>query len=163
MRDSGLVVWFSLWVREVPGSIPGCPRLTFNFNVMFQETSWNFLSCREPKRNFRYCLRDSSLVVWFSLWVGEVPGLTPGCRRLTFNFNVMFQETSWVFSSCRATNRNFRHCLRDSGLVVWFTLREREVPGSIRGCPLLPFNFNVMFQETSWSFLSCRAAKRNFR
>ena len=31
IRDSGLVVWFSLWVREAPGSIPGCPRTIFFF------------------------------------------------------------------------------------------------------------------------------------
>ena len=29
LGDVGLVVWFSLWVREVPGSTPGRPRLHF--------------------------------------------------------------------------------------------------------------------------------------
>ena len=28
-RPDGLVVWFSLWVREVPGSIPGQAHLIF--------------------------------------------------------------------------------------------------------------------------------------
>ena len=35
----------------------------FIFQFMFQETSWNFLSCRAQKRNFRYCLQDSGPVV----------------------------------------------------------------------------------------------------
>ena len=160
LQDSGLVVWFSLRVREDPDSIPGCP--LFPFKVMFQETSWNFSSCRVTKRNFWHCLRDSGLVVWFSLLVREVPGSIPGCRIFPFNFNAMFQETSWTFSSCRATKRNFRICLRDSGLVVWVSLRVREVPGSIPGCPLFPYSFKVMFQETSWIFSSCRVTKRNF-
>ena len=25
--DSGLVIWFSPWVQEDPGSTPGCPQL----------------------------------------------------------------------------------------------------------------------------------------
>ena len=163
MRDSGLVVWFSLRVREVPGSIPGCPLFPCNFKIMFQETSWIFPSCRVTKKNFRHCLRDSGLVVWFSLRVREVPGSIPGCPLFPCNFKIMFQETSWIFSSCRATKRNFRHCLRDSGLVVCFSLRVREVPDSIPSCPLFPYNFNAMFRETSWIFSSCRGTKRNFR
>ena len=162
MRDSGLVVWFSLRVREVPGSIPGCPLFPYNFKIMFQETSWIFSSCRVTNRIFWHCFRDSGLVVWSSLRVREVPGSTPGCPLFLFNFNAMFQETSWTFSSFRATKK-FRHCLRDSGLVVWFSLRVREVPGSIPGCPLFPCNFKIMFQETSWILSSCRATKRNFR
>ena len=132
---------------------------------MFQETSWVFLSCRAPKKNFRYCLQDSGLVVWLTLSVlgcERSRVSIPGCPRFPFSFTAMFQETSWIFSTCRATKRNFRHCLRDSGLVVSFTFREREVPGSIPSCPLFPFNFKVMFQETSWNFSSCRVTKRNF-
>ena len=154
------MVWFSLWVREVPGSFPGCPRLTFNFTVMFQETSWKFLSCREPKRNFQYCLRDIGLVVWFTLrvvgWKRSRVSI-PGCPLFPFSFNAMIRETSWKFSSCRAPKRNFRYCLRDSGLVVWLTLRalgcERSLV-SIPGCPLFPFSFITLFRETSWIFLS---------
>ena len=165
LRDSGLVVWFSLWVREVPGSIPGCPRLTLHFKLCFK-TSWIFLSCRAPKRNSRFCLQDSGLVVRLTLRVlgcERSRVSIPGCPRFPFSFTAMFQETSWIFSTCRATKRNFRHCLRDSGLVVSFTFREREVPGSIPSCRLSPSNFNAMFQETSWIFSSCRATKRNFR
>ena len=161
LRNSGLVVWFSLRVREVPGSIPGCPLFPYSFNVMFQETSWIFSSCRVTKRNFWHCLRDSGLVVWFSLWVREVPGSIPGRPCLTLYFNLCF-KTSWNFWSCRAPKRNFRYCLQDSGLVVWFSLRVREDPGSIPGYPLFPFNFKVMFQETSWNFSSCRVTKRKF-
>ena len=166
MRDSGLVVWFSLRVREVPGSIPGCPRLTFNFNVMFQETSWSILSRWAPKRKFQYCLRDIGLVVWFTLRIVGCKRSRvsiPGCPLFPFSFNAMIQETSWIFPSCRVTKRNFPHCLRDSGLVVWFYLRVRELPGSIPSCTLFPFSFKVIFQETSWKFSSCRAPKRNFR
>ena len=112
---------------------------------------------RATKRKFWRCFRDSGLVVWFSLWVREVPGSIPGCPRLTYNFNVMFQETSLNFSSSRAPKRNFRYCLRDSGLVVWFTLRvlgcERSRV-SIPGCPFFPFSFITMFRETSWTFTS---------
>ena len=129
---------------------------------MFQETSWTISSCRATKRNFRNCLLDSGLVVWFSLRVREVPGSIPGCPCFPFSFTAMFQETSWIFSTWRARKRNFRHCLQDSGLVVWFSLRVREDPGSIPGCPLFPFNFKVMFQETSWNFSSCRVTKRKF-
>ena len=45
----------------------------FIFQFMFQETSGNFLSCRAPIRNFRYCLQDSGLVVLLTLRVREVP------------------------------------------------------------------------------------------
>ena len=165
LRDSGLVVWFTLREREVPGSIPGCPLFPFNFNAMFRETSWIFSSCQATKIYFWHCLRGSGLVVWFTLRILGCESSRvsiPGCPLFPFSFNAMIQETSWVFSSCRATNRNFRHCLRDSGLVVWFTLREREVPGSIPGCPLFPFNFNAMFRETSWIFSSCQATKIYF-
>ena len=134
----------------------------FWFQFMFQEASWNFVSCRAPKRKFRHCLRDSGLVEWFSLRVREVTGSIPGCTLFPFNFKVIFRETSWKFSSCRATQRNFCHCLLDSGLVVWFSLRVREVTGSIPGCTLFPFNFKVIFQETSRKFSSCRAPKINF-
>ena len=165
LRDSGLKVWFSLRVREVPGSIPGCPLSPYSFKVMFQETSWIFSSCRVRKRNFLHCLRDSGLVVWFSLWVGEVPGSIPGCPHLTLNFNLVSRDVM-KFLSCWAPKRNFRYCLQDSGLVVWLTLRvlgcERSRV-SIPGCRLFPFNFNAMFQETSWIFSTCRATKRNFR
>ena len=129
LRDSGLVVWLSLKVREVTGSIPGCTLFLFNFKVIFQETSWKFSSCRAPKRNFPYCLRESGLVVWFTLRVREVPGSITGRPLFHFNFNALFRETSWIFSSCRATKINFWHCLRNSGLVVWFSLGVREVPG----------------------------------
>ena len=137
----------------------------FDFKVqfMFQETSWNFLSCRAPKKNFRYCLQDSGLMVWLTLGVlgcERSRDSIPGCPRFPFSFTAMFQETSWIFSTWRATKRNFRHCLQDSGLVVWFSLRVREDPGSIPGCPLFLFNFKVMFQETSWNFSSCRVTKR---
>ena len=137
----------------------------FIFQFMFQETSWNFLSCRAPIRNFRYCLQDSGLVVWLTLRVlgcERSRVSVPGCTRFAYNFKVMFQETSWTFSSCRATKRKFRNCLRVSGLVVWFSLKVREVPGSIPGCPLFPYSSKVMFQETSWIFSSCRVTKRNF-
>ena len=33
--DVGLVVWFSLWVREVPGSTPGRPRQFFSPPISF--------------------------------------------------------------------------------------------------------------------------------
>ena len=131
LRDSGLVVWFSLRVREVPGSIPGCPLFPCSFKVMFQETSWIFSTSRATKRNFWHRLRDSGLVVWFTLRVlgcERSRVSIPGGPLFPFNFNAKFQETSWIFSSCRATKRNFRYCLRDSGLVVWFSLRVREVP-----------------------------------
>ena len=162
LPDSGLVVWFLLWVRDVTGSIPGCTLFPLTFKVIFQETSRKFSSCRAPKINFWHCLRDSGLVVWFSLRVQEVTGSIPGCTVFPFNFKVIFQETSWKFSSCRATQRNFWHCLLDSGLVVWFSLRVREVTGSIPGCTLFPFTFKVIFQETSRKFSSCRATKINF-
>ena len=139
LRDSGLVVSFTFREREVPGSIPSCRLSPSNFNAMFQETSWIFSSCRATKRNFRHCLQDSGLVVWFSLRVREDPGSIPGCPLFPFNFKVMFQETSWNFSSCRVTKRNFWHCLRDSGLVVSFTFRVREVPGF--NSQLSPFPF----------------------
>ena len=198
MRDSGLVVCFTLRVREVPGfnsrlSLfpffltlcfkrrhelfrvveqqkeilaffarqwssglilalgargPGFnSRLSpfdFIFQFMFQETSWNFLSCRAPIRNFRYCLQDSGLVVWLTLRVlgcERSRVSIPGCPRFAYKFKVMFQETSWTFSSCRATKRNFRNCLRVSGLVVWFSLRMREVPGFNSRLSLFPFYF----------------------
>ena len=166
LRDSGLVVCFTLRVREVPGFNSRLSPFDFIFQFMFQETSWNFLSCRAPIRNFRYCLQDSGLVVWLTLRVlgcERSRVSIPGCPRFAYKFKIMFQETSWTFSSCRATKRNFRNCLRDSGLVAWFSLRVREVPGSIPGCPLFPYSFKVMFQETSWIFSSCRATKRNFR
>ena len=108
---------------------------------MFQETSWTFSSCRATKRNFRNCLRDSGLVLWFSLRVPEVPGSIPGCPLFPYSFKVMFQETSWIFSSCRVTKRNFRNCLRDSGLVLWFTLRVQEVPGFNSRLSPFPFQF----------------------
>ena len=114
----------------------------FIFQFMFQETSWSFLSCRAPKRSFRYCLQDSGLVVWLTLRVlgcERSRVSIPGCRRFPFSFTAMFQETSWIFSTCRATKRNFRHCLRDSGLVVWFTFRVREVPGFNSQLSLFPF------------------------
>ena len=139
LRDSGLVVWFPLKVREVTGSIPGCTLFLFNFKVIFQETSWIFLSCRATKINFWHCLRNSGLVVWFTLRVREVPGSITGCPLFHFTFNALFRETSWIFSSCRATKINFPYCLLDSGPVLWFTLRVREVPGSIPGCPRLTF------------------------
>ena len=119
----------------------------FWFQFMFQEASWKFVSCRAPKRNFRHCLRDSGLVVWFSLRVREVTGSIPGCTLFPFSFKVIFQEMSWKFSSCRTPKRNFPYCLRDSGPVVWFTLRVREVPGSIPGCPRLSFDFNLCFKK----------------
>ena len=165
MQDSGLMVWHTLRVlgcERSRVSIPGCPCFPFSFTAMFQETSWIFSTWRATKRNFRHCLQDSGLVVWFSLRVREVPGSIPGCPLFPYSFKVMFQETSWIFPSCRVTKRNFWHCLRDSGLVVWFSLRVREVPGSIPGCPLFPYSFKVMFQETSWIFPSCRVTKRNF-
>ena len=108
----------------------------FWFQFMFQEASWNFVSCRAPKRNFRHCVRDSGLVVWFSLRVREVTGSIPGCTLFPFSFKVIFQEMSWKFSSCRTPKRNFPYCLRDNGPVVWFTLRVREVPGSIPAVPV---------------------------
>ena len=133
----------------------------FVLHFMFQDVM-KFLSWRAPKRNFRYCLQDCGLVVWFSLRVREVPGSIPGCPFFPYSFKVMFQETSWIFSSCRVTKRNFWHCLRVSGVVVWFSLWVREVPGSIPGRPCLTLYFNLCF-KTSWNFLSCRAPKRNFR
>ena len=116
----------------------------FIFQFMFQETSWKFLSCRAPIRNFRYCLKDSGLVVWLTLRVlgcERSRVSIPSCRLPPFNFNAMFQETSWIVSSCRATKRIFRHCLRDNGLVVCFTLRVREVPGFNSRLSLFPFYF----------------------
>ena len=132
LQDSGLVVWLTLRVlgcERSRVSIPGCPRFPFSFTAMFQETSWIFSTCRATKRNFRHCLKDSGLVVWSSLRMREVPGSIPGCPLFPFNCKFMFQETSWNISSCRETKRNFRKCLRDSGLVAWFSLRVREVPG----------------------------------
>ena len=132
LQDSGLVVWISLRVREDPGSIPGCPLFPFNFKVIHQETSWNFSSCRVTQRKLCHRLRDSGLVVWFTLRVlgcERSRVSIPGCPRFPFSFTAMFQEMSWIFSTCRATKRNFRHCLQDRGLVVSFTFRVREVPG----------------------------------
>ena len=162
LRESGLVVWFTLRVREVPGSITGCPLSPFNFNAMFRETSWIFSSCRATKRNFRHCLRDSGLVVWFSFRVRELPGSIPGSPLFPFSFNAMFQETSWVFSSCRATKRNFRHCLRDSGLVVWFWRRVRELPGSIPGCPFSLLILKLPFKRRHESFRVVEHKKETF-
>ena len=163
LRDSGLVVWFSLWVREVPCSIPVCPRLTLNFNLCFKRRHGNFWVAEHQKETFGIVC--GTVVLWYDSHLGcERSRVSiPDCRLFPFNFNAMFQETSWTFSSCRATKRNFQHCLRDSGLVVWFSLRVREVPGSIPGCPFFRYNFKIMFQETSWIFSICRATKRNFR
>ena len=144
LQDSGLVVWFSLRVREEPGSIPGCPLFPFNFKVMLQETSWNFSSCQVTQRKLWHRLRDSGLVVWFTLRVlgcERSRVSIPGGPLFPFSFNAKFQETSWIFSSCRATKRNFRYCLRDSGLVVWFTLSVREVPGFNSRLSHFPFQF----------------------
>ena len=152
-------------VARGPGFNSRLSTFDFNFQFMFQETSWIFLSCRAPKRNFRYCLQDSGLVVWFTprvLGCESSRVSIPGCPLFPYNFNAMFRETSWIFSSCRATKRNFRHCLRDSGLVVWFSLRVREVSGSFPGCRLFPYNFKIMFEETSWIFPSCRVTKKTF-
>ena len=38
MRPDGLVVWFSLWVREVPGSIPGQAQIF----IIFLNSSFYF-------------------------------------------------------------------------------------------------------------------------
>ena len=166
LQDSGPVVWFTLGVlgcERSRVSIPGCPLFPYNFKVRFQETSWIFSSCRATKRNFGIVCE--TVVWWYDSHLGcESSRVSiPGCRLFPFNFNAMFQETSWTFSSCRATKRNFRHYLRDSGLVVWFSFWVREVPGSIPGCPLFPCNFKIIIQETSWILSSCRATKRNFR
>ena len=59
----------------------------------------------------------------------RVPEFNSRLSPFDLKFQFMFQETSWTFSSCRATKRNFRHCLRDRSLVIWFSLRVREVPG----------------------------------
>ena len=135
----------------------------FWFQFMFQETSLTFSSCRATKRNFRPYLRDSGLVVWFSLKVREVTGSIPGCTLFLFNFKVIFQETSWKFSSCRAPKRKFPYFLRESGLVVWFTLRVREVPGSIPGCFFSLLILRLSLKRRHESFRVVEHQKESFR
>ena len=116
----------------------------FEIQFMFQETSWKFLSCRATKRNFRYCLQDSILMVWFTLrvWGCERPRVSiPGCPLFLYNFKVMFQETSWIFSSCRATKRN-------SGIVCGTVVQWYD---SRLGCersrdqfPAVPFSLSIL-------------------
>ena len=87
------------------------------------------------------------------------------CRQSPFDFwfQFMFQETSLTFSSCRATKRNFRPYLRDSGLVVWFSLKVPEVTGSIPGCTLFLFNFRLSFKRRHESFRVVEYQKECFR
>ena len=78
MRLSGLGVWFSLWVREVPGSNPTAATRFFNTCIF----TW---PCN-PITDLDSCYilygtnntGLNGLGVWFSLWVREVPGSNPG-------------------------------------------------------------------------------------
>ena len=69
-------VWFSLRVREVPGSIPG------------QALCLNFWVCLGSFPAMIICLMGEEawpvgLEVWFSLRVREVPGSIPGQAPFT--------------------------------------------------------------------------------
>ena len=99
--DSGLVEWFSLRVREVPGSIPGCPLRRISklicpknaiFLLLVSEIIWKTVCTTDDKKliNWRTLiincwqpsLWDSALEVRFSLWKPEVTGSINGCPQL---------------------------------------------------------------------------------
>ena len=100
-RDSGFLVWFSLWVREVPGSVPGCPLQTFFFK-------------KQPHllRSTKYGMDDHRPC--------DIPAVT----------SLVTHYRSNLCQPRKRANNKY------SGRVVWFSLRVQEVPGSIPGCPL---------------------------
>ena len=113
----GLGVWFSLRVREVPGSNPGRALPTFTetewwlmtcgkISVMAQcyssEGTWFLLNVKGPTSVCDVNLSITKallwlvgLGVWFSLRVREVPGLNPG-RALWYFFLPVILSTSKV-------------------------------------------------------------------
>ena len=122
---------------------PAVPVWLLILTLCFKRRHESF-SVAEHQKNFRYCLRDSGLVVWFTLRVVGCKRSRvsiPDCPLFPFSFNAMIRETSWKFSSCRAPKRNFRYCLRDSDLVVWFTLRVLGCERSRVQIPDVPFPF----------------------
>ena len=93
--------------------------------------------------------RPVGLVVWFSLRVWEVPGSTPG--RAPFCFEAHLDLFSARERILFCTYFDFKFRLLGSlsrwpvGLVVWFSLRVREVPGSTPGQALWGFWRNTNF------------------
>ena len=78
LRDSGLVVRVSLWVREVPGSIPGCPLSLLIFKVCFKRRHESFRVVEQQKEKKKF------LALFAGQWSSGM-SLALGARGPGFN------------------------------------------------------------------------------
>ena len=97
-------------------------------------TSTKFLFCNLYSDNYQH-VRPFGLVVWFFLREEEVPGSIPGTAPLFAQikiFHISLKNLKGKIWLCNLFPSNYQYG-RPFGLVVWFFLREEEVPGSIPG------------------------------
>ena len=121
----GLGVWFSLRVREVPGSNPG-RALQVSLKEMHVATSYIDYLSQISNTAMSYAAKKGdtwlSVFIWKSCWVVFWLHAT----SLTSSTNLLVHENSFARVKIRLKSRLV-------GLGVWFSLWVREVPGSNPG------------------------------
>ena len=90
--------------------------------------------------------RPSWCIKWKCFLFPMILEWTPGQGSIQAAWSVLLQSKFFrICNLCGSISQNYYTLLRPVGLVVWFSLRVREVPGSIPGQALAAIWFCLMF------------------
>ena len=126
VRPVGLVAWFSLRVREVPGSTPGQALLKFYFVSKRKSAYFNCWIRKKTNKT------QTTRPFWFRSAL-----FPPSCQRCYASPAGLLSILTLPFHyaqkhACRKSE-NKPIPARPVGLVAWFSLWVREAPGSTPG------------------------------